>query len=50
MKKFLALCLTAVLAVAGIGVLSGCAEDDGKMKVGLIALHDENSTYDKNFI
>lgn len=50
MKKFLALCLTAVLAVAGIGVLSGCAEDDGTLKVGFIALHDSNSTYDKNFL
>lgn len=50
MKKLLALCLAALLAVAGISVFAGCSEDDGTVKVGFIALHDKNSTYDKNFI
>lgn len=50
MKKLLALCLSALLAVAGISVFAGCSDDDGTVKVGFIALHDINSTYDKNFI
>lgn len=48
MKKLLALLLTAVLAV-GCVAFTGCSEDT-RTKVGLITLHDENSTYDKNFI
>ena len=50
MKKLLALCLAGLLAVAGISVFAGCSRDDGILKVGFIALHDKNSTYDKNFI
>lgn len=50
MKKLLALCLAGLLAVAGISVFAGCSRDDGTVKVGFIALHDKNSTYDKNFI
>ncbi len=50
MKKLLAMGLAATLAVAGAAVLGGCTEDDGSITVGLIALHDSNSTYDKNFI
>ena len=51
MKKVLAI----VLALAMIGSLalglSGCGKsEDEKMKVGFIFLHDENSTYDLNFI
>ncbi len=47
-KKIL---LTSLLATTGTLALASC--DFGgseKIKVGLIALHDENSTYDKNFI
>ncbi len=49
-KKILSVSL-AILMVAGLMVgFTGCAEDDGVFKVGFIFLHDENSTYDKNFI
>lgn len=59
MKKLLALGLAATVAVAGVSTLAACGGDGevqrGPMeyediKVGLIALHDSNSTYDKNFI
>ena len=59
MKKFLAMLLARVMALS----LVACGEkkdpagddtknpDEGsKVKVGFITLHDENSTYDKNFI
>jgi len=60
MKKFLAMLLALVMALS----LVACGEqkqpdtpdvpDDGQqtatVKVGFITLHDENSTYDKNFI
>ena len=59
MKKFLAMLLALVMALR----LVACGEkkDDtqgngdgdstaAKVKVGFITLHDENSTYDKNFI
>ncbi len=40
------------LAVAGLALLSvtGCQTNSSSLKVGLITLHDSNSTYDKNFI
>ncbi len=49
MKKFLTMLLTVVLAVSSLGLFTGCG-DDGEFKVGLICLHGESSTYDKNFI
>ena len=54
MKKLLALVLVAVmmLALAACGntdTATGIASKDD-VKFGLICLHDENSTYDKNFI
>ncbi len=49
MKKLLTLLLTAIMAVACCFGLTACGEDK-ELKVGLICLHDENSTYDKNFI
>ena len=49
MKKLLALGLAATVAVAGLGALAGCGGRAGdSIKVGFIALHDDNSTYDKN--
>lgn len=52
-NKFLILCLALVLICASL--LSGCASKEEKsetnsMKAGFICLHDENSTYDLNFI
>ena len=57
MKKFLAIALVLVMT---LGLLAGCAskttseEGEGTnntdFKVGFIFLHDENSTYDKNFM
>ena len=52
MKKFTRI-LAIVLALAPIFSFAACSSKDGgekKMKVGFIFLHDENSTYDKNFI
>ena len=49
MKKIVLL----VLCVAAMLGLCACGKDDKdkkEIKIGLICLHDENSTYDKNFI
>ena len=48
MKKLIALLLVDIM-VLGL-VACGAQEKEEKMKVGFIFLHDENSTYDKNFI
>lgn len=49
MKKLLPVILVAVLCLSlALGVLVGC--ESTTPVVGLIALHDINSTYDKNFI
>lgn len=52
MKKLVALGLAAAVAVAGLGAFAGCTDggDDDTITVGFIALHDDNSTYDKNFL
>ena len=47
MKKILALVLVLCLCLTAAGVM---AEEGTKVKVGFIFLHDENSTYDLNFI
>lgn len=56
--KILALVLALVLAAACVFCLAGCNKEnpdtpdtpEDTFKVGFIFLHDENSTYDKNFI
>ena len=49
-KKLVSLCL-AVLMVAGLCAgFAGCAKANADFKIGVILLHDESSTYDKNFI
>jgi len=49
MKRILAILLTLVLV---LGVCAGCAGGGAEdaIKIGFICLHDENSTYDLNFI
>ncbi len=48
MKKVIAVVLCLIMC---IGVLAACAgNNENKMKVGFIFLHDENSTYDLNFL
>ena len=61
MKKILSLALVLAMLVTLTAVFSACNGgekptgnqepiDDADFKVGFIFLHDENSTYDKNFI
>ncbi|MBQ7039529.1 MAG: BMP family ABC transporter substrate-binding protein [Clostridia bacterium] len=52
MKKIISLLLVAVMLVASVCMLSSCGNEtvDADFKIGFIYLHDENSTYDKNFI
>ena len=65
MKKCFKVVLVLILTLCSVFALAGCFKhsdnnDDGgnedgddsgsKVKVGLICLHDESSTYDKNFI
>ena len=66
MKKLVSLALSAVMACGVTAALAGCDGDSNagakvedyefkpvaanELKVGLICLHDDSSTYDKNFI
>lgn len=52
MKKIFSLMMAAVMLVSCF-MLASCGTEDktaGDIKVGFIFLHDENSTYDKNFM
>ena len=51
MKKIISILLVAVMLIASVCILTGCGKSEKSgFKVGFIFLHDENSTYDKNFI
>ena len=49
MKKVLALALVLCM-VLGLAACGGTGDTSDKLKVGFIFLHDEQSTYDKNFM
>ena len=51
-KKVLSIALAALMVLSLAAVFAGCdtATGDEGMKVGFIYLHDENSTYDNNFL
>ena len=57
MKKVVKVLALLMAVVFAVGMLAACGGDKGKkessksdIKVGLICLHDDQSTYDKNFI
>ncbi len=53
MKKFVSLLMVMALVIASCFAFAGCGQNaavSDEIKVGFIFLHDENSTYDKNFI
>ena len=57
MKKLVSLLMVMAMVAASCFALTGCGSADnetanvnGDVKVGFIFLHDENSTYDKNFM
>ena len=51
MKKIVTILLAVVAAVTCCFGLAACGGNNSDtLRVGLIALHDSNSTYDKNFI
>ena len=52
MKKGLNCLAVAGLCIVALSSLASCGETSNatELKAGLVALHDENSTYDKNFI
>ena len=50
-KKVLSLVLVIAMAATAVFGLASCKKtDDDEFKVGFIFLHDENSTYDNNFM
>ena len=50
MKKIIALLLVLAMAFSFAACSSGSADDTADFKAGFIFLHDENSTYDLNFM
>ena len=53
MKKFLSLALVAAMLLSCVVLLGSCGTEtagDSDFKLGVICLHDEDSTYDLNFI
>lgn len=55
-EKILAIFLVVAMVAALAVGLTACKKDDGgevdysNIKIGMLCLHDKNSTYDKNFI
>ena len=50
MKKLFNLLVVVILAVCTLTLTACRGNDKDSFKIGLICLHDESSTYDKNFI
>ena len=50
MKKILAIVLCAMMVLAAVACTGTASQQPAKFKAGFICLHDENSTYDPNFI
>ena len=50
MKKLFNVLVVVLLAVCMINLTACGGNEDDSFKIGLICLHDESSTYDKNFI
>ena len=50
MKKVLSLILAVLMLLTLTTAFASCGDAKDDFKVGFIFLHDENSTYDKNFI
>ncbi len=50
MKKCIKLAALSLIAFTATGCDNQTSSNSSELTVGLIALHDENSTYDKNFI
>ncbi len=55
MKKIISLLLVTIMVVASVCMFTSCGNESEKggnedFKIGFIFLHDENSTYDKNFL
>ena len=50
MKKILATLLAVIMLLSLVACSTAGDDNEEKLKVGFIFLHDENSTYDKNFI
>ncbi|MBP1587159.1 MAG: BMP family ABC transporter substrate-binding protein [Clostridia bacterium] len=49
-RKIISLVLVVLMAAGLFAGLTGCTESGDTFKIGVILLHDESSTYDKNFI
>lgn len=49
-KKVLALLLIVALVASLCVAFTACNNDQDEFKIGMICLHDQNSTYDANFI
>lgn len=49
-KKIFALLLILALVVSMSIGLTACKDEEDEFKIGFILLHDEDSTYDKNFL
>jgi len=56
MKKIISMLMVVAMLVASLGMFTACGDNgenanaNADFKIGFIFLHDENSTYDKNFL